>query len=238
MAYARKQATNNQFEPPFTTVPCYDISAHPCLQVIDIVFDNDMWCIVNFYHDIWDTSSLQALMNLDIDAMVPTLVVRDFNTHSSTWSPANVPRSSWVGQMEEWAATNLLTLANNPGEIMRRGAEHERDSVIDLAWFNEAVIQTHTFTNLRIDWGASLGSDHALLQIDGHLHDHTARPPMDTATGFLVDPDRKDEWIREFRKHSTPLPLPLSPTAEHVEQAAAVFTKDIQNTNKLIFRRR
>ncbi len=56
--------------------------------------------------------------------------------------------------------------------------------------------------------------------------------------GFLVDPDQKDEWIREFRKHSTPLPLPLSPTAEHVEQAAAVFTKDIQNTNKLIFRRR
>jgi len=61
---------------------------------------------------------------------------------------------------------------------------------------------------------------------------------MDTAMGFLVDPDQKDEWIREFRKHSTPLPLPLSPTAEHVEQAAAVFTKDIQNTNELIFHRR
>src|SRR5258707_5639609 len=106
-------------------------------------------------------------MNLNINAMVPTLVVGDFNTHSSTWSPPNVPRSSWVGQVEEWAATNLLTLANNPGEITRRGAEHECDSVINLVWYNKAAVQKGTFTNLHVDWEGSLGSDHARLQIDG-----------------------------------------------------------------------
>ena len=132
MAYARWRVTNSQFDPPFSVVPRLDISTHPCLQVIDVVLDSESWRVVNFYHDVWDDSSLQALIDLDIDATTPTLVVGGFNTHSPSWSPPGVPHSAWVGWLEEWAATNLLSLANTPGEITWRGAEHERDSVIDL----------------------------------------------------------------------------------------------------------
>src|SRR5258708_23936826 len=117
MAYAHRQATKAQSSPPFTVVPRHDVSAHPCLQVLDTVLDNETWRVINFYHDVKDSSSLRALMALDIDATVPTLVVGDFNTHSPTWSPPNVPRSRWAGQVEECEASNLLTLANSPGEI-------------------------------------------------------------------------------------------------------------------------
>jgi len=85
--------------------------------------------------------------------------------HSRTWSPLDIPRSLWAGCLEEWAARNLLTIANNPEEITRRGARHECNLVIDLAWYNEAAIQAATFTGLTIDWEGSLGSDHAMLHL-------------------------------------------------------------------------
>ena len=52
MAYACKQATNTQHEPPFTLVPHLDIAAHPCIQVLDTVFNKETWHIINFYHDV------------------------------------------------------------------------------------------------------------------------------------------------------------------------------------------
>jgi hypothetical protein len=117
MAYARRRAPEPRFDPPFTVVPRLDLSTHPCLQVVDIVFDTKTWQVINFYHDVWDGSSLQALTSLDIDALMPTLVVGDFNTHSPTWSPPDLPQSSWANQIEDWAAINLLALANNPGKV-------------------------------------------------------------------------------------------------------------------------
>ena len=101
MAYARRRATNPQFDTPFSTVPRLDVSTHPCLQVLDVVFDGEVWRIINFYHDVKDSSSLQTLITLDIDATTPTLVVGDFNTHSPSWSPPDIPRSGWAGQVEE-----------------------------------------------------------------------------------------------------------------------------------------
>jgi hypothetical protein len=58
MAYARRRAINPQFDPPFTIVPRIDISAHPCLQVLDVVLDGESWRVINFYHDTRDDSSL------------------------------------------------------------------------------------------------------------------------------------------------------------------------------------
>src|SRR5258707_15459531 len=101
MTYARRQATNSPLEPPFTAIPHHDISSHPCLQVLDIIFDDETWQVINFYHDTWDPTSLRALTTLDIDATIPTLVVGDFNTHSPTWSPPDIPKSRRADQIEE-----------------------------------------------------------------------------------------------------------------------------------------
>jgi hypothetical protein len=96
MAYARKPSQRATNVPRFSVVPRLDVCSHPTLQVLDIVFDDDeTWRVINFYHDVRDNSSLQALLSLDIDALTPTLIVGDFNTHSPSWSPPDTPRSPW-----------------------------------------------------------------------------------------------------------------------------------------------
>ena len=156
MAYTRKQTQNTPNATHFTVVPCIDICPHPTIQVLDVVFDKEQWQVINFYHDVRDASSLDALLDLDIDAVIPTLVIGNFNTHSQTWSPLDVPRSTGGTRIEDWAAMNLLMLANTPSEVTRKGAGHERDSVIDLAWYNEAALLASTFSDLTIDWEGSI----------------------------------------------------------------------------------
>ena len=125
MAYNLQRASSPHNHPHFTLVPHLDISSHPCLQVLNVIFDKYNWQLMNFYHDIRDTSSLKALLSLDLNAVIPTMVIGDFNTHSPTWSPPDNPQSRWANQIEEWAAANLLLLTNNPREITQRGVEHE-----------------------------------------------------------------------------------------------------------------
>jgi len=237
MAYACKRAHNDK-SPPFTVVPRLDIANHPCLQVLDLVFDKELWRIFNFYHDIRNDTGLKALLSTDIDAVTSILVVGDFNTHSPSWSPPGIPQSHWTGRVEEWAASNLLTLANTPGETTRRGAEHERDSTIDLAWYNDAAVQRGTFTGLAINWEGSLGSDHARLNISGNTDSVGPPPRIEGDLGFVLDPEKRDEWTRAFKAHPKPPPLPQTPTIEEVEEAAASLTDAIHWTNTQVFRER
>ena len=126
----------------------------------------------------------------------------------------------------------------HPGEVTCKGADHKHDLVIDLAWYNEAAIQANTFTNLKIDWEGSLGSDHALLQVLAFLGPTCHPAPSDTNLGFMMDPDLKGDWIKTFKACTPLLLIPFSPTAEEVEQAAVGLISDIQDTNENIFRRR
>jgi Endonuclease-reverse transcriptase len=205
MTYVRKTSRNRE-TPHFLVVPRIDSCSHPTLQVLDIVLDGELWRVINFYHDVRDNTSLQALLALDIDATTPTLLIGDFNLHSQSWSPPDTPRSSGATRFEEWAAMNLLTLANNPGKITRRGAGQDRDSVIDLAWYNEAAIQSVTFTTLELDWEGSLGSDHAMLRLLAHAQEANA-PARETDLGYVVDPEKGDKWTRSFKASARPLPL-------------------------------
>ena len=237
MAYARKNTAQIYDAPHFTTVPRIDICTHPTLQVLDIILDNEQWRVINFYHDIRDNTSLQALLTLDIDATIPTLVIGDFNLHSRTWSLPDTPRSPQATQLEVWAATNLLTLANNPGEVTRRGADQERDSVIDLAWYNDAAIQNTTFAGLEVDWTGSLGSDHAMLRVTAHPFEVAAPYPGEDL-GYVVDPDYEEEWVKAFKTRPNPHFFQHPPTPDEVEDAAAALTQDIQRTNRKVLSKR
>ena len=205
---------------------------------MDAIFNKETWHIINFYHDVQDNTCLRMLLALNIDATTPTLIAGDFNTHSLAWSPPDTPQSSWARQVKEWVAKNLLSLANNPGEVMCRGTEHKHNSVIDLVWFNEAAVQASTFTELKVDWEGSLGSDHALLQVAGHTCDNRQQTVTEANQGFVINPDQKEDWLRSFKAHTLPVVLPSTPTTEEVEQAVVGLLTDIQETNELIFHRR
>src|SRR5712671_904716 len=161
---------------------------HPCMQIIDVWINNKNWQVINFYHDVQDKTALPALLGLDINTTTPTLVIGDFNPHSPTWSPPNIPHSGWAAKVEEWVSTNLLTLANDPGVIMRKGVEHKCDSTIDLTWYNEVAIQSATFSGLKLNWEGCLSSDHAMLYITGSPGGPPV--PLEAAApeGFLLDP--------------------------------------------------
>ena len=237
MAYMRKQ-TQNGHNTHFTVVPRLDLCAHPTIQVLDLIFDYEQWRVINFYHDIRDDTSRRTLLALDIDAVIPTLVIGDLNTHSHEWSPPDIPLSPWTRGIEDWADANLLTLANTPGEITRKGTDRERDSVLDLAWLNGAAVQNETFTDLRVDWEGNLGSDHAMLHVLGHTREESTGQNFETDLGFIVDPERGEEWTHVFKTRSSTFQYQSIPTAAEVEEAAETFTADIQQTNEEVLRRR
>ena len=143
----------------------------------------------------------------------------------------------WAGRLEEWAARNLLTLANNPGEITKKGAEHERDLAIDLVWYNEAAIQAVTFTGLAIDWEGSLGSDHAMLHVTGQTQEESQSHNLETNLGFIVDPERSEDWTRAFKVKSSAYHFQANPTKEEIEKEAETYMMNIHRTNEEVFKR-
>lgn len=151
MTYACKATQLSTNFPQFSVVLWLDICLHPCIQALNIIFDNDeTWWVINFYYDICIDTSMQALLAININALIPTMFIGNFNTDSQTWSLPGTTHSHYTAHVEEWAAQNLLELANTLGVITRKGANYERDAVLNLAWYNKAAIQAATFTNLKI----------------------------------------------------------------------------------------
>ena len=87
---------------------------------------------------------------------------------------------------------------------MQRGASHERDSVINLAWYNKATMLALTFLDFTIYWKGSLGSNYAML----HMLGCTTEPPTwdnsDTDLGFIVDLNKSEEWINTVKARLLP----------------------------------
>jgi hypothetical protein len=65
-------------------------------MVLDIIDDNNTTLhLVNVYHQVPDWGhDLHALLSANIDDLIPTAILGDFNTHSLRWSLPNKPESS------------------------------------------------------------------------------------------------------------------------------------------------
>ena len=233
MAYAWKIDTTTNKPPPFIIAPCPDLCTHPCLQILDIAHVREKWRIINFYHDVRDKSGLEMLLALNLDLFTPMLVLGNFNKHSRLWSPDNVDPSHWAWKLEEWAVSNLLTLANSPGTITHQGTNNEQDSVIDLAWFNATAISRATFSDLQVDLEGSLGSDHAVLHITARTKPDPQCAPVPTADpGYLIEDGVKQKWLETFTQLlmcQTPLQPSPELTREEVDLTAKEFEVDIND---------
>ena len=194
MTYIRVHDRNH----PFRLNKCrgttrLDLCAHPSILITDITAGSNYWCVVNFYHDTDDPSSLSTLLSLDLDPTIPTLLIGDFNTHSPAWSPLGWTRSHWADRVEEYLATQTYTLLSVPRIPTRRGEAGARDSTIDLAWANLAASVAGTFSGISISWERSLGSDHALLRLSARSTTKIRRPHSHHPTKFNTDLDA-EEW--------------------------------------------
>ena len=130
-----------------------------------------------------------------------------------------------MDRLEEWAISNLLTLANEPGIVTRKGMDHEHNSTINLTWYNNTAIMESTFSNWSLDWAGSLGSDHTLTRTQGSLL-HTPPPMMIGLQdlGYVIDDLKAADWGQHFRSHlGHPAPLPDPPTSDKVKDCTRLF---------------
>jgi hypothetical protein len=127
--------------------------------------------------------------------------------------------------------SNLLLLANEPGEITWRGVSHKRSSMIDLTWYNNAAIEDAVFSNWTLDWEGSLGSDHALTRVQGSLIGPT-QPPQEEGTnlGHVIDEEKGVEWHQQFKATmGSPAHLLEKPMAEQVDELARQVYEAMQH---------
>ena len=153
--------------------------------------------------------------------------------------PEDITPSPWAERVEEWAVSNLLVLANEPGMITRRGAGHERSSTIDLTWYNDAAVEDTIFSGWTLDWEGSLGSDHALTRIQGYLVQPNDTPQKDSnETGYVLDEGKAAEWCRQFKDALGPVnPLPETPMAAQVDRLAGRVHEAMQHATATTMKR-
>ena len=233
MLYKRKRATF------FNVVARPDLAAHNCLQIIDVISEDQTVRLINFYNDVRDPSARRTLFRLDLhEPHIPTVVCGDFNTHSPSWSLPGATPSPWTRDLEDWAATQLLQLANPELQPTRFTKPPARDSIIDLAWYSDAAILNNTFTPLIIDRAASLSSDHATL-LFSIIADPLILPDPEANPGHIIDPAKKDEWVNSLAALATiPLPMSNPPTTQECNTEAEAITADYMRANEAAFTKR
>jgi hypothetical protein len=201
-----------------------DLAAHPCILISDFRVGTYYWRVLNFYNDVADPSALSSLLDLDLDATIPTLIIGDFNLHSSSWSPTSWATSSGSHRLEEWMATQTFSLLNKPRFPTRMGEGGARNSTIDLAWSNMAAAMQGTFFGAEVDFGASMGSDHALIRVIASTPVHLTRTSEDRTNRFDKDIDAEawEEWERILRFELPPL-LPILSPADIDSRVSAIY---------------
>jgi hypothetical protein len=190
-----------------------NLASHPCLLITDIHSGTYYWRVINFYNDMSDPSALDALVGLDLDTTIPTLLVGDFNLHSPSWSPMGWDTSRGANRLEEWAALQTMDLLTKPCIPMRMGEGGGCNSTLDLVWCNMAAQIQGTFVGVEVDFGGSQGSNHALIRTIASTPVPLQCAAADRTNRFDTDIDDVawDEWERVLRFELPPL-APLSDT--------------------------
>jgi hypothetical protein len=197
---------------------------HPCLLITDIRVGTYYWRVINFYNDTNDPSALTTLLSLDLDATIPTLIVRDFNLHSPTWSPGGWSTSGNAGRLEEWMATHTFDLLTKPRIPTRMGEGGACNSTIDLVWRNLVAQIQGTFVGAEVNFGASAGSDHALIRTIASTPVPVHRTKVDHTNHFDTDISAEDweEWNRLLRFYLPPI-TPLRNPAQVDKAVDAIY---------------
>jgi hypothetical protein len=209
MTYTRIHERGEPFKKnAIRTTNRLDLVSHPCIQIIDVRVGQENWRVINFYNDVDDHSAMRTLQGLTLDATIPTLMVGDFNMHSRTWSPSGWDLTPRVGIFEEWAAAETFELLTTQGTITRRGTDTDRPSTLDLTWRNLSASLGQTFYGAEVDWAGSLGSDHALIRTRAVTFLNARPPKEERRKGYDLDPAKREEWDREFKKRCPTLSVP------------------------------
>jgi len=89
-------------------------------QALEVSISGTSFILVNVYHHVVNHQlALGHIIHSPLDTILPTYVIGDFNTHSSTWSFLGAMVSSWAGSLEDWFEDSDLLLINPTGLATR-----------------------------------------------------------------------------------------------------------------------
>jgi hypothetical protein len=178
-----------------------DFNSYSCLG-LRLDTDEPMF-IINYYHHVINKQpNLRHLLSLNIPDG-PLLLCGNFNTHSSLWSPPELPISPWAQTLETWLDNHNLISLVPEGSITRRSTT-SHDSVLDHMFANMAFLGNPFFpASCSISFEQSISSDHAALFIDLPLTCPPAPPP--SQTGWLIKDQMEQEWKTAFATFPHPL---------------------------------
>jgi hypothetical protein len=116
VAFVRKQLMQSI---TIKTQPDHPLSNLNSL-VFDVVEDEQILLqIINVYHKCPKSGhNLQYLFNHNLNELVPTLIMGNFNTHTVHWSLSGHASSAWADDFTDWLDINNLSICNPPGEAM------------------------------------------------------------------------------------------------------------------------
>jgi hypothetical protein len=193
-----------------------DLVSHPCILLTEVKAGRETWCVLNFYNDVDDPTALRTLLGLDLDPLIPTLLTGDFNLHSFTWSLMGWAPDQKAADLEEWAATQTLSLLSQPSIPTHRGENGACSSTIDLTWLNLAATVQGIFQGAHIHWDGSVNSDHALIRTFACTWFDVVRPPSDHTNGFDMNlsPEDWETWLELFKDAVPRVRGPLRSAAE------------------------
>jgi hypothetical protein len=180
-----------------TTRP--DILNHANALVVDFKYGDDVFRIFNIYNPTGDGGDvIDALTAIDLDPAIPTAVSGDFNLHHQEWSLHHTRNDRSAGSLLEWTLLNSLVLRNEEGMRTRWGHANQRDSIIDLTFFDHFSTEDAVFSAYQVseDEDYTLGSDHNAIAwaVDFNSEFELEDIPL----GYKIDPERKQEWIDAF----------------------------------------
>jgi len=207
-------------------------------MVLTFTFGDKILCLLNVYHRVLDephSHNLLHILSNDLDPIIPTLVLGDFNTHSHIWSFPYSTVSPWATELVDWFDNQGLELLNPPRvATWESGRDDRHPSVLDLALLNEAVAISGQISDLHISFQKSLSSDHAALCLLWYPAESIAIAPPPTLTGFAVDDLYMDSWLKIFG----PLPSPAITDIPTLDAAARQLHEDINHTSSRVFSHR
>jgi len=94
--------------------------ASPASQALEVSISGTSFILINIYHHVVNhRPDLMHILRTPLDTVLPTYVVGDFNTHSSTWSFPGATVSSWASPLEDWFEDSDLSLVNPTGLATR-----------------------------------------------------------------------------------------------------------------------
>jgi ribonuclease HI len=200
-----------------------DMVRHNCIVPVDITYGSKACLLINVYNPSIEATgpgaTLRSLMATELDLGLPTVLAGDFNLHHSRWNLGGGGNNERMAtDLLEWTETGGLDLQVDGSAATRQGGPGQRDSVLDLVFWNDTLFQDY-FGELEISWSDNLDSDHAFLSWVINLAPEEA-PDAEVPAAFVINEEKQEDWTLACHAYLADHPVGVLDCPRAIDNAA------------------